>query len=176
VCFVSWAALKLAHRGRHRPSPEGCHKRDSAQRPTSIPRTTIVIWCDPWCAGRRRGAGYTTAWDHAVQQTPIEALPASVAPSIFRDKNRRRTGKSQSKQQVAGRNGHRTARRLCRGYSSHPCSASLADARVWSVTSVGPPTCAPVRYSTVERMGWRTPPVFIPPAGARFLMPVTRTH
>jgi hypothetical protein len=34
-------------------------------------------------------------------------LPASVAPSIFRDKDRRRIGKSQPKQQVAGRNGRR---------------------------------------------------------------------
>jgi hypothetical protein len=43
--------------------------------------------------------------DEGQQRDP---LPASVAPSIFRDKNTRRIGKSQSNRQVAGRNGRRT--------------------------------------------------------------------
>jgi hypothetical protein len=38
---------------------------------------------------------------HLITASPLTAriLPASVAPSIFRNKNRRRTGKYQSKQQ-----------------------------------------------------------------------------
>jgi hypothetical protein len=57
-------------------------------------------------AARRRSSGESSG--RCDPGRPARRLPASVAPSIFRDKNRRRIGKSQSKQQVAGRNGRRT--------------------------------------------------------------------
>jgi hypothetical protein len=46
--------------------------------------------------------------DGVAERRDLRRLPASVAPSIFRDKNRHRIGKSQSKEQVAGRSRRRT--------------------------------------------------------------------
>eukprot|EP01047_Picozoa_sp_COSAG01_P061003 COSAG01_NODE_7554_length_3152_cov_1.079266_2_plen_248_part_00 len=65
-----------------------------------------------------------TCVDVVIVHAP--GLPASVAPSIFRDKNTRRIGNSQSNRQVAGRNGRRTSSAAgCHG-SSLPCTASAS--------------------------------------------------
>jgi hypothetical protein len=86
--------------------------------------------CKPAAAaGHQQGQLPAESAGHSpLLRVGCKALPASVAPSIFRDKNRRRIGKSQSKQQVAGRSGRRTRQAPARVRGVAVCATAHADA------------------------------------------------
>jgi hypothetical protein len=124
------ASTYAAHTVNHNSRLSITHddSQSSHLRPVRGPPRRVRLKQDSAALGRRRSGGSARSGrgsrQHARVQRRLRAyclvlptigrvaaarghLPASVAPSIFRDKNTRRIGKSQSNRQVAGRNGRR---------------------------------------------------------------------
>jgi hypothetical protein len=87
----------------------------------------------------------------ALNRPFVVVLPTSVAPSIFRDKNTRRIGKSQSNREVAGRNGRRTTE--CKRRVPSWISARDTGAHGMHVRCCVPPIYLCVKLS--RRLQWR---------------------